>query len=122
VRGFWTCQKGTDGIKCGALNPNRNRKCKTCGKTKRDRSSERPKHLSALDLPYSHYVAINGGEFCAICGATPKPGGVLNRDHAHVGVGIPRGLLCWRHNQALEMFGDDPKLLRAAATYLERPR
>jgi hypothetical protein len=31
-----------------------------------------------------------------------------------------RGTLCWRHNRGIEMFGDSPDLLRAAATYLER--
>lgn len=31
-----------------------------------------------------------------------------------------RGLLCWRHNRAIEMFQDSPERLRRAAEYLER--
>jgi len=31
-----------------------------------------------------------------------------------------RGLTCWRCNQALQSFRDDPQLMRAAAAYLER--
>lgn len=119
-RGYWTCQRVTAGRKCGHLNPNRKTLCELCRKPKRDRRSERPAHLSALSLSYEYYVALNGGEHCAICGATPAPGKKLNRDHSHEGVGVPRGLLCWRHNRGVEMFGDDPALLRAAAAYLER--
>lgn len=120
MRGFWTCQKLTAGEKCGAINSNRRKLCTGCGKPKRDRTSERPKHLSALELPYSHFVEVNGGDHCGICYVAPKPGKVLNRDHSHEGVGFARGVLCWRHNQALEMFGDDPNLLQAAIDYLAR--
>ena len=31
-----------------------------------------------------------------------------------------RGLLCYSHNAGLQKFQDDPKLLRAAADYLEK--
>ena len=31
-----------------------------------------------------------------------------------------RGLLCYSHNAGLQKFGDSPKLLRAAADYLEK--
>jgi hypothetical protein len=76
--------------------------------------------MSALDVPYETYVELNGGEHCGICGKGPTPNRKLDKDHEHKGVGRPRGLLCWRHNRALEMFGDDPAVLRAAAEYLER--
>lgn len=116
----WTCQRVANKVKCGHKNPNRKTLCEQCRKPKRDRSGDRPQHLSALELPYEYFVEVNGGDHCGICYVAPKPGQKLNRDHAHVGVGFARGVLCWRHNQALEMFGDDPNLLQAAIDYLER--
>jgi hypothetical protein len=48
-------------------------------------------HLVALDLPYAHYLALNGGiERCGICGAEPGARR-LHRDHDHR-TGEPRGL------------------------------
>jgi hypothetical protein len=61
----------------------------------------------------------NGGDWCGICGKEGSVTRKLDRDHDHKTC-KPRGVLCWRHNQALEMFGDDPELLRAAIDYLER--
>jgi hypothetical protein len=61
---------------------------------------------------------------CAIC---KKPESSIGRngevlalaaDHCHA-TGKKRGLLCRRCNQVLGKFEDDPKLLRAAAHYLE---
>jgi hypothetical protein len=76
--------------------------------------------MAALDVPYETYVEMFG-ERCGICGRPPTDGKKLRRDHSHKGHGSPRGLLCWRHNVGLQMFGDDdPDLLRAAAAYLER--
>jgi hypothetical protein len=51
---------------------------------------------------------------CAICGHKDR----LVVDHNHA-TGLMRGLLCYTHNTALGMFRDSPKLLRAAAEYLE---
>ena len=116
-RGSWTCQRVTGGIKCGAGNPNRNRKCKTCGKTRPAR--KRPAHMSALSLPYEYYVEINGGEHCGICGLPPSPNRKLDRDHEHKGVGFARGLLCWSCNRQLK-HTSTASWLRAAAAYLER--
>lgn len=118
MKGFWTCQRVDHGSKCRHLNPNRQSRCSRCGKRRPARKS--PAHLSALKLPYEYYVQINGGEHCGVCGKRPGATRKLDKDHEHVGVGRPRGLLCWRHNKALEMFSDDPVLLRAAADYLER--
>lgn len=116
---YWTCRRVTNKVRCDRQNLNRARKCAWCGKP-------RPKkkvvaHRRALtDYTYEDYVKINGGTACAICGREPAEGKKHRRDHAHVGDGIPRGLLCWRHNLGLNHFGDDPSLLRAAADYLER--
>lgn len=119
MKGFWTCQRVAGGVKCSQRNANRKRKCERCGKPKRDRSSEKPAHLSALALSYEYYAELNGGEFCGICGAAPKSGRRLNRDHCHKGVGTPRGLLCWDCNKWLRDFMT-ADWLRAAAAYLER--
>jgi hypothetical protein len=75
--------------------------------------------MSALALSYEYYVALNGGERCGICGTEPKPGRRLHRDHEHVGVGRPRGLLCFRCTAALRPYMD-LAWLRAAVAYLER--
>lgn len=75
--------------------------------------------MSALDVPYEHYVELNGGEYCGICGKTPEPGKRLHRDHEHKGVGRPRGLLCFPCNLQLK-HTSTVEWLRAAAAYLER--
>lgn len=56
------------------------------------------------------------GETCAICGAPPEFNLAVDHDHATLEV---RRLLCSVHNAGLGYFQDDPKLLRAAANYLE---
>jgi hypothetical protein len=116
-RGFWTCQRRKGGERCAWVNPNRKRKCEQCGKPRPPR--KRPMHMSALALSYDYYVQINGGEHCGICGAEPKPGRRLDRDHEHKGVGTPRGLLCWSCNRQLK-HTSTVEWLRAAAAYLER--
>jgi hypothetical protein len=114
----WTCQRVSAGQKCGHVNENRLRLCGQCRKPKPPR--RRPAHMAALDIPYAGYVELFG-ERCGICGKPPPEGKKLRRDHSHQGAGKPRGLLCWRHNLGLQMFGDnDPELLCAAAAYLER--
>lgn len=57
-----------------------------------------------------------------VCAISGEPAGSkrLATDHCHK-TGRIRGLLDWRMNRAIAMFRDDPKLLRAAADYLERP-
>ena len=54
------------------------------------------------------------GGRCMIC--QEKQRLVIDHDHK---TGFMRGLLCYTHNAGLGMFGDNPQLLRAAATYLE---
>lgn len=69
-------------------------------------------------------LATQGGR-CAICGTT-KPGGKgnwhLDHDHAFDARDTRghRGLLCHGCNTALGAFDDSPRLLRAAASYLQK--
>lgn len=115
-RGYWTCQRVTDGVKCCAPNMNRYRKCAVCGKPRP--AKRRPAHMAALDQPYEVYVALNGGvERCGICGAEQ---GVkrLHRDHDHR-TGRPRGLLCFRCNAALRPYMT-LEWLQGALDYVER--
>jgi recombination endonuclease VII len=117
MRGFWKCQRQSGGVKCGASNPNRVRKCTKCSKSRPAR--KKPAHMSALDLPYEYYAEINGGAHCGICGRLPSATKRLDRDHEHKGVGFPRGLLCWNCNRQLK-HTSSVAWLRAAADYLER--
>jgi hypothetical protein len=58
---------------------------------------------------------------CAICKSPePKGRGRWHVDHDHK-TGAVRALLCTGCNLGVGHFRDDPKLLRAAADYLERP-
>ena len=67
---------------------------------------------------YDEMLASQGG-VCAICEREPNPNISLHVDHDHE-TGRIRGLTCFRCNQAMGAFGEDPSLLRAAASYLER--
>ncbi len=70
-------------------------------------------------------AAQNGA--CAVCGTTTPVGRVsewtqdywLHVDHDHK-TGTVRGLLCNECNTGLGKFQDDPELLVAAVSYLER--
>lgn len=112
----WTCQRQAGGLVCKHVNPNRKRKCERCGKTRPPRT--RPAHLIALEREYSDFVALNGGEFCAICGRPPSQVRRLDRDHCH-DTGEPRGLLCARCNRALPRWCNSD-WLRKAADYLDK--
>lgn len=72
--------------------------------------------MAVLDIPYEVWVA-RFGELCGICGAAPKPGKRLCRDHDHR-TGAMRGLLCFQCNRKLG--NKDEAWLRAAADYLAR--
>lgn len=111
----WTCRRISGGVRCGQLNPGRKRNCQACGLPRP--ALRRPKHMAALDLPYEHYVEINGGEHCGICGKDPPPGKRHNRDHDHR-EGVPRGLLCFRCNAALRPYVTS-EWLDLAAAFLE---
>lgn len=69
---------------------------------------------------YAEFVAIQGGEFCAICGRPPKKGGRrLHIDHDHRTMEI-RGLCCSLCNRRLRVFLT-VDLLLAMAAYLKDP-
>lgn len=124
MRGFWTCQRRSGGVKCGTRNSNRARKCAGCAKPRSAASrSKPPAHTAALKAPYEDFVRINGGEHCGICkkprAETNHPEWKLQRDHDHH-TGKPRGLLCIPCNRNLTQKIDNPAWLRAAAAYLER--
>jgi len=112
----WTCQRQTGGVKCRHVNARRYQICRACGK--RRPPSKAPAHMAALDdFDYTMWVA-EFGEVCGICGAPPKSR-KLDRDHAHEGDGIRRGLLCaFPCNTGLKDWMT-PEWLRAAADYLE---
>lgn len=62
---------------------------------------------------------------CAICrressGLLYGKPRVLSVDHSHKPDGKVRGLLCHKCNMAIGLLQDNPELLRAAATYLEK--
>jgi hypothetical protein len=122
---FWTCQKRSEGKKCGHVNPKRKHICERCGKRRPD--TKKQSHAAALELPYEAFIILNGGEICGICGAEPS-GRKLDRDHAWVGPikGRPRGLLCHSCNRTLSRrmeisaAGDLAGWLRRAADYIER--
>jgi hypothetical protein len=66
---------------------------------------------------YANMLESQGGG-CAICGAEPGKGRVLDVDHCH-DEGHVRGLLCRSCNLCLGRMKDDPSMLRKAADYLE---
>lgn len=90
----------------------------------------RPERKRAMrDLYYRRTHGISADEFdemyeaqagrCAICGTTPANQAQMHVDHHHAS-GAIRELLCSSCNQALGQMKEDPRLLRAAADYLER--
>lgn len=67
----------------------------------------------AYGLTLEEYEAIMS-KGCAITGSTER----LHLDHCHA-TGKVRGALCGKINTAIGLFNEDPRLLRAAAEYLE---
>lgn len=65
---------------------------------------------------YDEMLAAQGG-VCCICGRAPTEGISLYVDHDHE-TGEIRGITCFRCNNALGDFNDDPALLLRAYEYL----
>lgn len=76
-----------------------------------------------FDMAPSDYQKLldSQGGGCAICGRVgpDAENRSLSVDHNHL-TGKVRGLLCGHCNRALGMLQESPKLLRAAADYIER--
>lgn len=66
---------------------------------------------------YEEMLEAQGG-VCGICEREPNPNISLHVDQDHE-TGAIRGLTCFRCNQAMGAFSEDPVLLRAAASYLD---
>lgn len=66
---------------------------------------------------YDEMLAAQGGG-CWICRRPPRPDIALHVDHDHE-TGRIRGLTCFRCNNALGDFNDDPALLARALDYLD---
>lgn len=96
--------------------------CSTCRRARGFSAS-----LSKWGLTPESYVELSKsqGDVCAICREPEKEKKRLSVDHDHkccdgnfsCGKCI-RGLLCFRCNRGLGVFGDDVSLLRKAITYL----
>ena len=65
---------------------------------------------------YDAMLEAQGGG-CFICGRPPREDISLHVDHDHL-TGKVRGILCFRCNNALADFGEDPDILRKAASYV----
>lgn|SRR5690606_7856256 len=94
-----------------------------CGVAKRERAKRAPSYkLSGRKLPHG-LTQRQARDFvkdksCGICGAA---GRALVVDHDH-STGEIRDALCYRCNNGLGMFLDDPELLSKAIRYIERFR
>jgi hypothetical protein len=70
---------------------------------------------------YDALLASQQGR-CAVCSTDdPAPLACLCVDHCHK-TGAVRGLLCFNCNVSIGRMRDDPELLKAAITYLEKSR
>ena len=79
--------------------------------------AQRRKQRYALDTSSFARLLATQSNQCAIC-RSPEPGCV---DHCHV-TGRVRGILCRSCNIALGQFRDDPRIVLAAAAYVEDAR
>lgn len=79
----WVCYRQIDKRRCLARNPRVKQKCEVCGGPRP--KPRKAKHLVALEMPYEHYIELNGGERCGVC-LRPRSEADrrrLDRDHDH---------------------------------------
>ena len=129
---LWLCKCDCGNEKSVRMQSLKQGKTKTCGlgnchprgiygvtgKKNRERASIHAIVYNLLPDDYEKIFNFQKG-VCAVSGKPPKTVR-LAIDHDHK-TGLIRGLLFWHVNKALSAFNDDPKLLRAAADYLENP-
>jgi hypothetical protein len=104
------------------------RQCVEC-RNRYQREVVNPRGRYGITAQEADAILYHQGGTCLICGDGPlvrwppawRKGGTAVIDHDHE-TGEIRGVLCGRCNVALGWFRHDPKRLRAAAEYLERPR
>ena len=89
---------------------------------KAEQAARQRKRTYGIDDHTYRAMLENCGHRCPIC-KTPFNGAIFNLqpvvDHCHK-TGIIRGILCFACNASLANLLDNPKLLRAAAHYLEQ--
>lgn len=76
------------------------------GKRLADRRSHLKRKFGMTIEQYDEMLAAQGGG-CFICGRPPREDMSLHVDHDH-STGAVRGILCFRCNNALADFGEDP--------------
>jgi hypothetical protein len=102
---------------------NRAQKVYRAVRTEAFKGYELKKRFGMSNADYDAMMEAQDGK-CAICGGEESleirgKTITLAVDHCHA-KGHIRALLCSNCNRGLGLFGDDPALLRAAASYLER--
>lgn len=110
----WTCPK------CKQRNERKFTLCQHDGDepcSGRKPKRREPAHREIMAVPYERWVE-QFGELCGICGAKPKNGRKLNRDHSHRLPYGARGLLCANCNRHLHYWATVDWLL-SAAKYLD---
>jgi hypothetical protein len=83
-----------------------------------DRKSHLKRNYGITIEQYDAMLAEQGGG-CGICQRSPRTDIALHVDHDHA-TGAIRGILCFRCNNALGDFDDDPMMLRRALFYVEQ--
>jgi hypothetical protein len=109
----WTCRR------CGERWERIYSRCQTPECEGRKPPRRIPKHREIMAVPYERWVE-QFGEVCGICGAKPKPGKRLKRDHAHREPYGARGLLCFRCNRFGIPYWVDTNWALNLAKYLDR--
>ena len=107
---------------CGSK---RKRACRIC---KSDPQDKRKQHLRILGWTPEMFDGSlkEQDQKCAICGVELTPtvgkrnGKMACADHKHTTPPIPRGILCSHCNIGIGNLMDDPKIMRAAAEYVEK--